>query len=73
MGWNATEIVQGVQSGMVSTGQCSQWGYEQGRWCKLDQREEEVVEWDLALGMNRDIGVESAKIGFEFLDEEFKV
>ena len=46
--------VQGVQSGMVGTGQCSQWGSEQGQWCKLDQKEEEVVEWDLALGTNRD-------------------
>src|SRR5882724_3437585 len=47
-------LVQGVQLGMVGTGRCSQWGSEQGWWCKLDQREEEVVEWDLALGTNHD-------------------
>ena len=47
--------VQGVQSGMVGTSQCSQWGSEQGWWCKLNQREEVVVEWDLASGTNCDI------------------
>src|SRR5882724_4481073 len=50
---------------MVSTGRCSQWGSEQGQWCKLDQREEEEVERDLALGTNHDrMNLPNVKNGF---------
>jgi len=31
MGWIVTGLVQGVQSGVVRTDLCSQWGLKQGR------------------------------------------
>jgi len=43
--------------GVVGTNLCNQWGPKQGQWCEPDRRDEDVVEWELASGMDLDTHV----------------
>jgi len=52
---------QGIQSGVIQSDPCSLWGSRKGCWSKPGVDEEQVSNWNLALGMDHDTALARAE------------